>query len=222
MCRDRSLSIIRIMKLKNFYLILIVLSLFLFTNCKKSAGKTEDYSPLTEGSSWTYTSTGGVTNKLTATNKDTLALGHTYRILKSSNGTNVYLGKNGNEYYRLGYLSVIGMNDIEELYLKDNEAVNATWKLNQTFSYPGIPLPLAATFNYTIKAKGISRTVSGKNFGNVIQVRLDISIAGFNNLGGGDFYYALGVGMIENTISINVAPLPAIAETTLLTSYEIK
>jgi hypothetical protein len=212
------------MKWKNLYLNIVVVSfLFLFTECNKSSdAPAEDYSPLTAGSSWAYTSSSGTSNKLTATNRDTVASGHTYRVLTNSSGPNTYLGKSGNEYYRFGSLSSLGINNVEELYLKDNLDVNGTWKLEQAFNYPGIPIPLTATLNYTIKSKGGTRTVSGKNFTNVIQVRLDISITGLGSVGGGDFYYASGVGMIENTISINIVGQPPIAETTLLTAYEIK
>jgi hypothetical protein len=212
------------MKWKNLGLSIAVVSVsFLFTECNKSSDTpTQDYSPLTAGSSWTYTSSSGTSNKLTATSKDTVAAGHTYRVLTNSAGGNTYLGKNGNDYYRFGSLSTVGINNVEELYLKDNQNVNDIWKLDQTFNAPGIPVPLTATLNYTIKSKGGSRTVSGKNFNNVIQVRLDISITVLGSIGGGDFYYAAGVGMIENTIAINVAGQPPINETTLLTSYEIK
>jgi hypothetical protein len=210
------------MKRKNLYLLITCFS-FLFTECQKNSDTpAQDYSPLGAGSTWTYTSSSGASNKLTATNKDTVAGSHTYRVLTNSNGPNTYLGKSGSEYYRFGSLSSLGINNVEELYLKDNQDVNATWKLDQAFNYPGIPIPLTATLNYTIKSKGGTRTVSGKTFNNVIQVRLDISITGLGSIGGGDFYYASGVGMIENTISINVVGQAPIAETTLLTSYEIK
>jgi hypothetical protein len=211
------------MKLKNLCLTAVTSFSFLFTQCNKSSdASSQDYSPLTAGSSWTYTSSSGTSNKLTATNRDTVAAGHTYRVLTNSSGTNTYLGKSGNEYYRFGSFSSIGINNVEELYLKDNQDVNGTWKLDQAFNYPTIPFPLTATLNYTIKSKGGTRTVSGKTFNNVIQVRLDITVTGLGNIGGGDFYYASGVGMIENAIAINVVGQPPIAETNLLTAYEIK
>jgi len=192
-----------------------------FTQCKKTSSSPGDYSPLTAGSTWTYTDNNGATYKLTATNKDTVAAGHTYRVLTNSSGPNNYLGKNGNEYYRFGSLSTIGVNNVEELYLKDNEGVNGTWKISQSFNYPGIPIPLTAELSYTIKSKGGTHTVNGKTFNNVIQVHLEIGITGFATVGNGDFYYAEGVGMIENAVTVTLSG-QNITSTTTLVSYEIK
>ena len=59
---------------------------------------------------------------------------------------------------------------------------------------------ITANLLYTVKGKGESRTVNGKVFNNVTHIRLDISI--FGNVGGGDFYYQEGVGLIEDSILV--------------------
>ena len=211
------------MMLRSVPVLLTVISCsILFTQCKKTTDSVQpDYSPLTAGSTRTYLSSGS-TYTLTATNKDTTVNSHTYRVLTNSAGGNNYLGKSGNDYYRFGTLSGIGINNLEELYLKDNSDVNTTWKIDQSFTYPGVPIPLTATLNYTIKAKGVSHTVNGKNFDNVVQVRLDLSISGFGSVGGGDFYYAAGVGMIESDIAVNAVGVGSFNETTTLTAYQVK
>ncbi len=204
-----------------------ILGLFLAAGCGKDnptpdVPATVDFSPLTANSTWTYQNTPGASFTLTATNKDTVANGKTYRVLLNSTGGNNYLGKSGSNYYRFGTIAQLNISAAEELYLKDDQPVNATWLATQSFTVPGIPLPLTANLNYSIKEKGISRTVASKAFSNVTHVRLDLSITGFGSIGGGDFFYADGVGLIENEIKINVPGQAAINQTQVLTAYTIK
>lgn len=167
-----------------------------------------DYSHLTTGSNWTYKYTEGSaapdTFKLTVLAKDTVANGRTYKVLSSSDGAkNNYMAKTGNNYYRFASFPAFGLVDVEELYLKDNEAVNATWNKAVSFIYLGNPYN--ANLVYVVKGKDQSRTVNGKPFSRVIHVKLDISVS-LNGLslplGGGDFYYAEGIGMIESQIAV--------------------
>ena len=191
--------------------------------CKKGSVEVAlDFSPLTAGSTWTYQNTPGTPFTLTATNRDTVAAGKTYRVLTSTGGVNNYRGKSGNDYYRFGAFAVAGLNGVEELYLKDNQEVNGTWSASQNITVPNIPFPLTGILTYTIKSKGSTRTVAGKSFSNVIYVRLDISISGLGSIGGGDFYYAEGVGLIESTLNITAPGQPAINQTQILTAYSIK
>lgn len=204
-----------------------ILGLMLAAGCSKSntapnVVSTADFSPLTTNSTWTYQNTPGSSFTLTATNRDTVANGKTYRVLLNSSGGNNYLGKSGSNYYRFGAIAQLNISAAEELYLKDDQPVNATWLATQSFTVPGIPLPLTANLNYSIKEKGISRTVASKAFNNVTHVRLDLSITGLGSIGGGDFYYASGVGLIENEIKINVPGQAAINQTQVITAYSIK
>lgn len=203
-----------------------------FTGCSKDDDNdptpaTASYNPLTVGTNWTYTATEGnsapATFKLTVTNKDTTAGTRTYKVLTNTAGQNNYMANSGNSYYRLASYPTFGINNFEDLYLVDNKNVNETWTSTASFSFSG--LPLTATLLYTIKEKGITRTVSGKNYTDVIHVRLDLSVTNFGNVGGGDFYYANGVGMIENTILITpplLLGLPNYNYKQLLTASEIK
>lgn len=194
------------MKKNLLYLILATSAIILFSQCKKddsspqSAGP--NYSPLTAGSSWTYRYTEGSnvsTFKLTATNRDTVANGKTYKVLSSSDGTNTYLGKVGTDYYRFASFPSIGVSSFEELYLKGDKALNETWTGSASFNYSGAAI--TANLTYTVKGKGESRTVNGKAFTNVTHVRLDIAIFG-STIGGGDFYYQDGVGLIDDAILV--------------------
>ncbi|MBD0293932.1 MAG: hypothetical protein ICV84_01835 [Flavisolibacter sp.] len=203
-----------------FALFMVVLVL----GCKKSNednNNTIDYSPLTTGSSWTYQSNGGTSYTLTVTGKDTVALARTYKVLNNSSGPNIYRAKSGSDYYQFAVIPGLGINGFELLYLKDNQAVNTSWQNNQVLNVPNVPLPLVATFNYTLKEKGIARTVNTKAYSDVIHIRLDVSVAGIGSLGGGDFYYANKVGMIESSLSLSYSG-QVINQTDILTAYTIK
>lgn len=209
---------------------IIAASLLLFVKCKKDdatpATATANYSPLTVGSNWTYNYTENSTTdvyKLTATGQDTLVNGRNYKVLTSTDGTNRYLSKIDSNYYRFASFGAIG--SFEELYLKDNRDVNSTWTNSVSINYSGASLP--ANLTYTVKEKGITHTVNGTVYKDVIHVRLDIEVAlpivGNSNIGGGDFYYAKDVGLIENSISLSI-PLAnfTYSSSQLLTAYEIK
>ena len=198
-----------------------------FTNCKKeteAAGP--NYSPLTPGTNWTYKYTEGTasgTFKLTVTNRDTVINSKTYKVLTGSDGSTTFITKVNNDYYRTTSFQAIGVNNFEELYLKDNKAVNDTWTGTAAINYSGASI--AANLTYTIKEKGVTRTVSGKSYDNVIHVRLDISLLSFA-VGGGDFYYQEGVGLIDDTISVTPPAVfgggPAYDSKQEIVSYEIK
>lgn len=218
--------------MKRFYLsfCLIAASLILFTKCKKddnpvTEAVTTNYSPLTVGSTWTYNYTQSpnptVPYTLTVVDKDTTISGKTYKVLSSSDGSgNKYLAKVDSNYYRFATYPIIG--NFEELYLKDNRDVNSTWTNSVPFTYPGIPIPLTANLTYTVKEKGGSSTVNGTAYNDVIHIRLDVSLPSpFGNVGGGDFYYAKNIGLINSIISVQAAA-GSFSSTTSLTSYTIK
>lgn len=197
----------------------------LVISCSKDEGDTNsgaNFSPLTQGSTWTYQSSTGSSFTLTATSRDTAIGGKNYRVLSNTAGSNLYLAKEGDNYYRFGSIAELNLQAVEELYLKAGEAVNATWGAPISFTVPGVPVPLTANLTYTIKEKGATRTAGGKSYNNVTHVRMDISITGLGNIGGGDFYYAEGVGMVENAILVNVPGQATINQTQTLTAYAIK
>jgi hypothetical protein len=192
-----------------------ILCIILFTQCKKSSDTpASDYLPLTVGTNWTYIS-NGVTSKLTVTNKDTVALGRTYKVVSNNNGANQYHGKSGNDYYRFATFQGFFPNGVEELYLKGDGNVNASWQFTVNVNFGGIAIPVTAS--YVITEKGITKNVQGKSYTNVVHVVLTLS----SGLGSGDFYYAKGIGMISSSLNITI-PGSATSNTTELTAYEIK
>jgi hypothetical protein len=198
---------------KNLLPVCIVCSItILFSYCKKDTAEpaAPNFSPLTPGTNWNYKYTEGTassTFKLTVTNRDTVANSKTYKVITSSDGTTNYMSKVNNDYYRFASFPAIGVNNFEELYLKDNKAVNDTWTGMASFSYLGASV--TANLTYTIKEIGVSRTVGGTAFNKVTHVRLDIALFG-TNAGGGDFYYQDGVGLIEDAILVT-PPIPGAA-----------
>ena len=218
------------MKTSFLTLCLIASSLFLFVKCKKDDSSpttaTVNYSPLTTGSSWTYNYTENASVKqpftLTVTDRDTVVGTRTYKVLTSSDDTeNKYLAKSDSNYYR--FASFAGIGSFEELYLKDNRDVNSTWTATQTFNYSGSAIP--ANLTYTVKEKGVSHPVNGITYNDVIHVRLDISVTipliGNSTIGGGDFYYAKDIGLIENSISVGALGQTFTSAETL-TAHQIK
>jgi hypothetical protein len=197
---------------------------FMLTGCQKKdvEDKTPNYTPSTAGSTWTYSSNTGQSYTLTATDRDTVAMGRTYKVYSSTNGVNQYRTKQGSDYYRFGVLPVIAPAGMEELYLKDNQDVATFWQTTQTFMAPGIPIPLVATLKYTMVEKGISRTVSGKAFSDVLHVRLDVTVSNLGSVGGGDFYYANWVGLIESSLQLSAQGTQFVNSTEILTAYTIK
>jgi hypothetical protein len=86
-------------------------------------------------------------------------------------------------------------SEIKLTILKANEAVGATWT-DQIVQSP----TQTAIYDYTIVAKGISRTVSGIVYPDVIQVNTvtSASVGGMViPAGNSSYYFAKGVGLIE-------------------------
>ncbi len=225
-------------------------TVLIFTQCKKDDATptptvTTDYAPMTSGSSFDYkvTDSAGATTAtytMTSTGRDTTFSGNTksYRIFKlnDSTGSLDYYSKSGNSYYHFTTLPLIGKYD--ELYLKDNGNVNDSWVINLPAidSIPGAPIagPYTPTVTYSIAEVGSSKTVEGKNYTDVIKIRMDISVAvtvpllGVQHLaiGGRDSYYSKGVGLIQENYNINVNVFGAsyfrFISNRYLTNYVIK
>lgn len=211
------------------YLTVVVLlgaMLSLASACKKDKNDNDDdvidFNPLTTGSSWTYQSNTGMSYTLTVTNRDTVALARTYKVLSNSFGPNAYRAKSGSDYFQFAAVPVVAPDGIEQLYLKDDQNVSAFWQNNQLLNVPGVPVPILATLKYTIQEKGITRIVNSKTFNDVIHVRLDVSALGIGALGGGDFYYANRIGLIENSIMITYGGATVVNTTDILTAYTIQ
>lgn len=211
---------------------------FLASSCKKDSGSTpaaEKYMSLTTDSRWIYevttdpgTSTASsVLDTVTVTNTDTTISGRVYRILKHGNGAQDYYFNSGNDYYRFQKANGGAGLDltIEELYLKDNAAVGTNWSQTIPVDVPGVG-SLPVTITNSIIEKGISKTVMGVNYTDVITVKTDISVTG---LPAGTIvadiksYYARRVGQIQGDYKVTIALASVDINTqTLLKSADIR
>ncbi len=198
----------------------LVCGLFVFGKCKKSTGVQVDFVPLTVGSNWTYQNNPGGTSKLTVTSKDTtVASGRSYKVLSNSTGPNAYWGKSGNEYYRFSDLQGAIPQGFEELYLKSDQSVNATWMIPVQVNVPGLGMQ-TVNLGYKIVEQGLNKTVQGNNYSDVTKVSLTATLS-IATVGTGEFFYAKGVGLISGTMTFTGTGAPT-TQTTELVSYEIK
>ena len=207
------------MKTKLIILFAVTLS---FTACSKKDNSTtpttnnSSYINTTAGSTWSYheVDSSGATPKnsdytVTSTSQDSTINGRKYHVYNYSYGGNNYLALSGNDYYQYDSIPVSGGVNVERLYLKDNLAAGATWTQDFNLTIPNIPFPVTLTATNKIVEKGISRTVNGVNYSNVIHVSTSLSSAlissGFTSAI--DTYYAPNYGLIESSTLIQLSYL---------------
>lgn len=201
----------------NKLLFVCLFSALFAVSCKKSddpiSPVEEKYMTLTAGSSWNYelinntlpTSTTLYT--LTALNRDSSVSGRVYRVFSNSNGPNEYYNITGdNDYYTFRNLSsVIAVGRKIDLYLITNQAKDFTWSQNYGYSISGISQTFTVT--NTIADKGITKTVNGITYNNVLHIKTVLTSTGYSS---GAFtndihsYYAPNVGLIENTTLVTL------------------
>ena len=151
------------------------------TACKKSDSiptvVLAKYLSTSSGSTWNYrllnNVTGSITNYvLASTNRDTTINGKAYHVFTNSNtGVNEYYLVSGNDYYAFRTLGLTLANaQLEDLYLKDNSPVGTSWAQTVNLTVPGVPLPVPVTVTYTIQEKGMSKTVNGIVYTDVIHI----------------------------------------------------
>ena len=189
------------------------------------------YLTLTAGSSRNYelknnTPPASTTNyTVTSTNRDTTINGRSYHVFSTSIGGSEYYTQSGGDYYTYQVLPITtGSSNVEILFLKDNVGVGATWvAASAPITVPGVPFPLTININNTIAEKGLSKTVNGKSYTDVIHVTSVIAVAGLP--GGGvtsdiHYYYAPKYGLIENSVMLTstVAPIAVDTDTRLMSA----
>ena len=189
-------------------------------SCKKEVSapinSSGNYMNFTPNSTWNYdvidSMTAAIQNyTLTCTDKDTMANGKTYHVFTNSTGTNEYYNVSGNDYYVFKSLpALLGGTAVQNLYLKDNMNINTSWTQNFVVTVSSLPLTILLT--NTITEKGISKTINGTNYADVIHITSTISLSVLGTPLPSDAlttdiqtYYAKNYGMIQskNKISLN-------------------
>lgn len=171
--------------------------------------------PITTNSTWTYDSknnitaaTGSFTIKVTG--KDSSIAGKTYKVFSNTAGANEYYAKSASDYYQYTNFAVANQQ-LELLYLKDNVNAGLSWDQTISITVPGLPTTLTGTLTNKIEEKGISYTVGGKTYTNVIRVKssigpvtipgVPIPITPVTDI---NSYYAAGVGRIYTRTKISI------------------
>lgn len=166
-----------------------------------------DYIPQTSLSNWTYQLEGGAPGDTIHSrilpNNITL-VGQSYRIFESvETGTpqdSSFYRKSGGMYYYLFQNDLGFDNDynVDGLVLDSNLNVNASWVINLGNNSVG-GTPLTHKITATIIEKGVTATVAGNTYNNIIKVRYMYSY----NVGTGDtdwleeeIWYAKGYGPV--------------------------
>ncbi|MEO6906185.1 MAG: hypothetical protein ABI148_07475 [Ginsengibacter sp.] len=169
------------------------------------------YNNSNAGSTWTYheDNSSGVTPKssdytVTSSNQDSMINGRKYHVYNYSYGGSKYLSLSGHDYYQYDSISGTGGVKYERLYLKDDAAQGSNWSQDFDITISNIPITLKVTNQ--IVEKGISRTVNGQNYSNVIHVSTVLSSALITSglTSSIDSYYAPKFGMVENKTVIHL------------------
>ena len=232
---------------KTSFIMAFFAAITLFVQCKKYNGSdnennppvtAKNYLPVTAGSTFTYHSvinTSATDYTLTATSADSLVNGNSYTKFTGSDGETRYYRRVGVNYCQVSSLpSLPGSPVFEDNYLNDSLPVNSTWNIQFQFPYPlGFPPQLTAIGTYKIIEKGISLSVSGTTYKDVIHIKLtDVSGYGalsnpplITGIATGDFYYALGVGLVQSSLTVTDDPsngINAYSKTETLKNYTVK
>ena len=216
-------------------IVFFVFGVFVLASCQKEVdgslgnnagsggggGNTSDYQPVTANSEWDYTSTTSGNTHTVALGTDTMINGLRYYEFNSTAGGATergYISKVNGVYRTYGNFDPVGQV-VELVYLKDS-AIGSNW--TNTISVNGF----SNYHKYTVSKRDIQHTVKGKTYNTVIEVNYDFSIdnplgGGILSIGGGKYYYAKGVGLIEAYYGFDFFGVST-SDTTRLVSYTIR
>lgn len=166
---------------------------------ESAATAENEYIPLTAGSTWTYGAEGGngttTGYTTTVTGATKVINGKTYLEVEQKEGgvtTKYHIIKDKGVYTAVGMHPQMG--NLELSLLKEETPIGKPWEV--TYTANGI----LCKMSLTIEAKELSKTVSGRTYKNVMQVK---SVTTFTFMGEElptsatmHYYYAKGVGLI--------------------------
>jgi hypothetical protein len=174
------------------------------------------YMSMTAGDSRTYETTDNTAtptplttiNTSVSSTRDTSILGKTYHVFTNSNGSaNEYYNKTGSDYYTFRAISAaLATPPIEVIYLKD-AAASTSWSQTVNVPLSGVPTTVPVVFTNIVAAKGLTRTVNGKTYTDVVQVTTTAVVTGLpagSVITDIQSYYAPKFGLIENKNKISL------------------
>ena len=129
-----------------------------------------------------------------------------------------YINKLNGVYRTYGNFDPVGIV-VEVVYLKDS-AVGSNWTNRITVN------GFSNYHKYTVSRRDISYTVNGRAYNTVIELTYDFSVdnplgGGALSIGGGKYYYAKGVGLIESYFGFSFLGVSS-SDTTRLVNYTIR
>lgn len=215
------------------YILFSLFAALIFVACQKEVdgglgntgggggGSTTDYQPVSANSEWDYTSTIGGASHMVALGTDTTINGLRYYKFNTTSGGATergYISKVNGVYRTYGNFDPVGQV-VELVYLKDS-AVGANWTNRITVS------GFSNYHKYTVSRRDISHTVNGRSYSTVIELTYDFSVdnplgGGPLSIGGGKYYYAKGVGLIEGYFGFDFLGVTS-SDTTRLLNYTIR
>lgn len=163
-----------------------------------------DYAPYTNNSSFSYIDVNKTQDTISYTLKvsgDTTINGTTYKIVGDDSVFFCSNCKDGNYTQIASILTFQGYkaDSLQLTYLKETAPTGSSW--SDTVTVSNGQLTTKAILQHTITQKGVTKTVNGKNYLDVIAVKLDASAIVLNNpvaIGTiSTSYYAKGIGLIE-------------------------
>jgi hypothetical protein len=199
--------------MKNLFICLLLASLAVVVGCSNNDSGTNSggentansYTPMSVGSNWTY-NVGSGTKKRTVFATSSYN-GKSYFQVADSPDTLQLRHEGGITYSLMPDSTFLGVQD----YPVVNENVGASWEYDLNF--------LVSTSHVIAKtvAGGLTRTVNGHTYSDVIQLHEDVisDVFGFSDTARLDHYFAKGIGEIEIVD-------PSGSESETLVSYEIK
>ena len=175
-------------------------------NFEQGTAPSGDYYPLTNQSDWTYTD--GIDDEITKITGGTFSWnGKNYSVIGVYDDLNDpqpfdtfgVIRKGGGLYYTYNdFAYLIQSNQpviVENIFLKDNVPQGTSWD-GPEFSKNVNGTLIKYHFKFTILAKGVSATMGGFNFPDIIKVRGEL-YSGNTNLGiQEERWYAKNVGLI--------------------------
>jgi hypothetical protein len=198
-----------------------------------SQGNSDSYQPTSANSYWHYKETGDFISEstITSTGQHSTISGIDFVLFNSTSPQSTgnvqsYMGTKDHNFYFLdqGNSPNSGASfDLNFLYLNDTASVGYTWDNNA-----GQGNGFTAHTPGKIMERGITLTVAGKSYNNVIhtQENLTYDIPGFGTLNSAtyDYYVAKGVGIIRVLAAVGDASVTGtvVHTTTDLVDYSIK
>jgi len=180
-----------------------------------------DYQPVSANSEWDYLSTTMGSSHTVALGTDTIINNLRYYEFNKTTSAGTergYISKVNGVYRTFGNFEPAGQV-VDIIYLKD-EPIGSNW--TNTITVSGY----SNYHKYTVSKRDIQHTVVGKTYNSVIELTYDFSVddpvgGPALTVGGGKYYYAKGVGLIEAYFGFSFFGVSS-SDTTRLINYTIR